>query len=126
MRVRRPGGLSHILADPFSGTSSQRSKPSSYLDAEDGFSKSSKSSTWYLYVWWSKVLVYRARFGKVTDDVSVVSSVPPDPTPITFSAATATGNSRIPQMQLAFLRSSFFRRFCVQRQCLIVYHGPVS
>ncbi|KAF8558445.1 hypothetical protein OG21DRAFT_1504182 [Imleria badia] len=57
-----------------------------------------------------------ARYGKVSDDVSPVPSIPQEPTSTTYSATTATtGHSCIPQMQLPFLKSSFFRRFCVQR-----------
>ncbi|KAG8217340.1 hypothetical protein J3R82DRAFT_5435 [Butyriboletus roseoflavus] len=57
-----------------------------------------------------------AVYGKVTDDVSTAPSVPQDPTSTTFFTATATAeHTCIPEMQLPFLRSSFFRRFCIQR-----------
>jgi hypothetical protein len=50
------------------------------------------------------------------DDDPDMASVPQEPTSDTFSVATTiTGHSCIPQMQLPFLSSSFFRRFCVQR-----------
>ncbi|KAG6379104.1 hypothetical protein JVT61DRAFT_11540 [Boletus reticuloceps] len=53
-----------------------------------------------------------ARYGKVIDDDSALSSVEQEPTSPTFSAVTSP--SCIPQMQPPFLTSSFFRRFCVQ------------
>lgn len=61
------------------------------------------------------------------DDDPDMASVPQEPTSDTFSVATTiTGHSCIPQMQLPFLSSSFFRRFCVQRQFLFVYRDCVG
>ncbi|KAF8136113.1 hypothetical protein EV363DRAFT_1318759 [Boletus edulis] len=54
-----------------------------------------------------------ARYGKVIDDDSALSSVEQEPASPTFSAVTSP-TCCIPQMQPPFLTSSFFRRFCVQ------------
>ncbi|KAG9318282.1 hypothetical protein JVU11DRAFT_366 [Chiua virens] len=54
-----------------------------------------------------------AVYGKVSDNVSTPPAVSQDSVSTMFSTPPAC--TLIPQMQLPFLRSSFFRRFCIQR-----------